>query len=339
MKVLLIRFSSLGDVVLGTAAVEALAQDRPDAEVHVVTKPAFRAVFQGHPAVSKCLQWNPREGLGELARKIRREGYDWVVDLHATLRSRVLRLLVPGPRWSVYRKGALRRRVAARLHRPELLDETHVVDRYVAALRPLGIRAVRRLPRIYPGKTARTRADRLLREGGWDGRSPLVAMAPGARWATKAWPETRWRELAEEIRRMCRGVPVVVGGEEDRELAARVLDTGPGINLAGKTSIPETAAVLQRCTVLVTNDSAPLHVATAVGTRVVALFGPTVRGFGFFPLGPRDVVVELDLPCRPCSVHGNHRCPLGHHDCLERIGRDRVVGVLGILGAHSGGAR
>ncbi len=339
MKVLLIRFSSLGDVVLGTAAVEALARDRPDAEIHVLTKPAFRPVFQGHPAVSKCLRWDPREGLGALIRQIRREGYDWVVDLHATLRSRVLRLLVPGPRWSVYRKGAVRRRIAARLHRPELLDETHVVDRYIAALQSLGVHPARRLPRMYPDEAARRNAERFLREGGWDGRSPLVALAPGARWATKAWPEARWRELAEAIRRGDRWIPVVVGGGEDRELAARVLDPGRGINLAGQTSIQETAAVLQRCTVLVTNDSAPLHVATAVGTRVVALFGPTVRGFGFFPLGPRDVVVELDLPCRPCSVHGGHRCPLGHHGCLENIGHDRVVRALGGSGMHSGGIR
>ncbi len=328
MKVLLIRFSSLGDVVLATAAVEALAEDRPDVELHVLTKPAFREVFQGHPGVSKCLPWDPGEGLGALARRLRRERYDWVVDLHATLRSRILRFLVPGSRWSVYRKGALRRRLAARLHRPGLLKAVHVVDRYIAALQPLGVRPVRRLPRMYPDDEACRGGERLLREGGWNGRTPLVALAPGARWATKAWPEARWRDLADAIRREGRGLPVVVGGEEDRELAGRILGDGPGIPLAGKTSILETAAVLDRCQVLVTNDSAPLHLATAVGTRVVALFGPTVPGFGFFPLGPRDVVVELDLSCRPCSVHGAPICPVGHHGCLENIGLDPVIRQL-----------
>ena len=325
MKVLLIRFSSLGDVVLGTAAVEALARDRPDAEIHVLTKPGFRAVFQGHPAVSKCLRWDPREGLGALIRQIRREGYDWVVDLHATLRSRVLRLLVPGPRWSVYRKGAVRRRIAARLHRPELLDETHVVDRYIAALQPLGVRATRRMPRLHPAAGHRSRAEALLEETGWDGKARLIGLAPGARWPAKMWPEAHWAELVKQIRAEGLGFPVAVGGREDHALAERILAGGPGANLCGRASILETAAALARCEVLVTNDSAPLHIATAVGTRVVALFGPTVRGFGFFPLGPRDVVVELDLPCRPCSVHGGHRCPLGHHDCLENIGRDRIL--------------
>ena len=323
MKVLLIRLSSLGDVVLATSAVEALAEDRPDAEIHVLTKPAFRDVFRNHPAVARCLEWDPGEGLAALAGRVRRAGYDRVVDLHGNLRTRALRALTPTVRWGRYRKGSARRRVAVWLRKPALLGRTHVVDRYVRALAPLGVRPGRRQPRVFPAEADHGRVEALLRAAGWAGQ-PLIALAPGARWATKAWPEAHWRDLVARIRGEGPGFPVVVGGAGDRDLAERILAGGPGANLAGETSILETAAVLGRCEVLVTNDSAPLHLATAVGTRVVALFGPTVRGFGFYPLGVADTVVETGEPCRPCHLHGGATCRLGHRACLDRISPEEV---------------
>ncbi len=329
MRVLLIRLSSLGDVVLATAAVEALAEDRPDVEIHVLTKPAFREVFRNHPAVARCLEWDPSEGLGRLAEAVRRGGYDRVVDLHGNLRTRALRALAPTMRWSRYRKGSVRRRVAVWLRKPALLDRAHVVDRYVRALAPLGVRPVRRLPRVFPAEADYGRVEALLRASGWAGQ-PLIALAPAARWATKAWPEAHWIDLVSRIRGEDRGFPVVIGGAGDRDLAERILAGGPGANLAGETSIPETAAVLERCEVLVTNDSAPLHLATAVGTRVVALFGPTVTGFGFYPLGPLDRVLERPEPCRPCSLHGGERCRLGTLSCLEGVSPETVCEDLAL---------
>ncbi|GAB4265008.1 MAG: glycosyltransferase family 9 protein [Deferrisoma sp.] len=319
--------------MLATAAVEALRADRPpDVEVHVLTKPAFREIFLTHPGVAGCVDWDPKEGLVALARMIRRERYDWIVDLHGTLRARALRVLTPEARWTRYRKGTLRRRLAVWLRKPDLLDDTHVVDRYITALGPLGVRRTRRLPRLYPGEAHRGRVNELLASAGWDGAGRLVALAPGARWPTKAWPEEHWRALAGRLQ-AGGAFPVVVGGPEDRELAERILAGGRGANLAGRTSILETAAALARCEVLVTNDSAPMHMATAVGTRVVALFGPTVRGFGFYPLGPADTLVEREIPCRPCSLHGRTRCPKPEATCLATAGPEEVARIVGRMGA------
>ncbi|MFU8856521.1 MAG: glycosyltransferase family 9 protein [Deferrisomatales bacterium] len=320
MKVLLIRLSSLGDVILATAAVEALCDDRPDAEVHVLTKPAFREVFQGNPGVAGLVEWEPAQGLTTLAQKLRAERYGWIVDLHANLRTHLLRLLVPGPRWTRYSKGSLRRRIAVALGRPGLLGASHVVDRYLGAMKPLGVRPLRRAPRMYPGDAERSRARWLLSQAGWREGEPVVVLAPAARWSAKAWPEGHWRELVRNLGGPeGRVFPVLVGSTEDRGLCARILDGERGANLAGTTGVLETAAVLEEARALVTNDSAPLHLAGAVGTPAVALFGPTVRGFGFYPLGPRDVVLEQALPCRPCSVHGGERCREGHHRCLMEI--------------------
>lgn len=339
MKVLLVRFSSLGDVVLATAAVEALGQDVPGAEIHVLTKPAFREVFDGNPRVTRVPAWSPAEGLPALARRVREESYDWVIDLHANLRTRLLRGLVPGARWSVYAKGSVRRRLAVFLRRPGLLGNRHVVDRYVEALGGLGVSGTRRLPVLHPGLARRERMDGFLAEQGWDGKTPLVALAPGARWHTKAWPRERWGDLLAQLEGVAGVFPVLLGGSEEVSLCRGLLANarGRGASLAGRTSLLETAAVLERCRALVTNDSAPLHVAAATRTPAVCLFGPTVPGFGFFPLGERDTVIETNLGCRPCSLHGDPRCPKGHHRCLVDVDALRVFDrVRAIL---SGGER
>lgn len=329
MRVLLVRLSSLGDVVLATAAVEALRAERPEAEVDVLTKPGFREVFTNHPGVREVLPWDPAQGMLRLASLVWGRQYDWIVDLHRNLRTAMLRALTPGSRWSGYRKGALRRRLAVWLGRPGLLPGDHVVDRYLAALGPLGLPPRRYLPRLYPGDGPRSAIEGRLLGAGWDRRAPLVALAPGARWATKAWPPNKWVDLARKIGEN-RGFVALVGGGDEHDLCRGILEGAgvPGANLAGRTSILETAAVLQASASLVSNDSAPLHLATAVGTRVVALFGPTVRGFGFYPLGPADAVVELETGCRPCSLHGDPECPRGERRCLDEVSPDVVFEAL-----------
>jgi heptosyltransferase-2 len=189
----------------------------------------------------------------------------------------------------------------------------------------------------------RQAATRMLADAGWDGRSAVVALAPGARWATKAWPPGQWAGLLRDLRAGGLGFPALLGGPEEASLCGSILaeSGGFGANLAGRTSLVQTGAVLAAAAALVTNDSAPLHLATAVGTPVVALFGPTVRGFGFYPLGAEDRVLEMDLDCRPCSLHGTRRCPRGHHDCLRLLSTGTVLEalrpLLAAVGPDAGG--
>jgi heptosyltransferase-2 len=326
-RILLIRLSSLGDVTLATAALEAIAEELPGVTVDVLVKPAFAEIFAGHPVVAQIITWDEGCSPAAMGKRIEQNAYDWIVDLHANLRTRALRLLVREPRWSVYRKGALQRRAAVKMGRPGWLGEAHVVDRYIDALAPLGISPQRRLPRIHPGVEAQKRAGQLLKEGGWNGEQRLVALAPGARWKTKAWPVEKWVALVRHVAGPMAGVPVLVGGPDEVRLGEDILHYAgnPGVVTAGRTSVVETAAVLEQCDVLVTNDSAPLHLATAVSTPVLAIFGPTVRGFGFYPLGPCDGIAERHLECRPCSLHGGDFCPRGHFRCMEELEAEQVA--------------
>jgi heptosyltransferase-2 len=149
-----------------------------------------------------------------------------------------------------------------------------------------------------------------------------VALIPGARWQNKRWPPQHWRALADRL--TARGLRLVaVGGDDERSLlGGRDVIDGYGLPLGA------TAAVLRRARVAVANDTGLMHLATAVGRPVVALVGPTARAFGYFPYGVAGQVMERPLPCRPCTGHGSHHCPLGHHRCMIDITPDAVAQVV-----------
>jgi ADP-heptose:LPS heptosyltransferase len=153
----------------------------------------------------------------------------------------------------------------------------------------------------------------------------FVAVAPGSIWGTKRWP--RYADLVGQLA----GPVVVMGSAADAPLADQVVAAAPdrAHSAAGALTLRQSAALLERAALLVTNDSAPLHLATGVGTPAVAVFGPTAPSQGFGPMGPRSAIVERHgLWCRPCSPHGPMTCPMGHHACMESIGVDRVLGAV-----------
>src|SRR5438876_764195 len=248
------------------------------------------------------------------------------LDLHGSLRSAALRVLVPSAQWSRYSKRKLARTalIAAKINMYG--KHVPVPVRYFEAARALDVQPDGGPPEFFLAPAARERIARWLAERGLD-RQPFAALAPGAAHATKRWPIRHWVALAEQLRTMGFGLVAVGGpGGGDRELASQL---DPDVhNAAGEFTLQETGACLARAAVLVSGDTGVMHMATGVGTRVVALFGPTVELFGFFPYTSRAVVLERDLGCRPCSAMGTERCPLGHHRCLEDIFPDQVAAAV-----------
>ncbi|MFQ5551703.1 MAG: glycosyltransferase family 9 protein, partial [Gemmatimonadales bacterium] len=158
-----------------------------------------------------------------------------------------------------------------------------------------------------------------LRAHGIAPEEGYVVIAPGATWSTKIWPY--YRELVAVL--WARGIRTVIVGDEGAGVQAV---TDGAVDLCGTTSVRELAATIERARLAVTNDSGPLHLANAVATPVLAIFGPTAPHLGFAPLGEHDRVAEVqDLPCRPCSDHGPQRCPLGHHRCMVDLEPRRVA--------------
>ncbi|MGB7212902.1 MAG: lipopolysaccharide heptosyltransferase II [Gemmatimonadales bacterium] len=325
-RILAVRLSSIGDVILVTPLLRAIRARHPDAHLAVLTKRALVPLLQDDPRVNEVLALEPGESLGSIARRLRRERFTHCLDLHGSLRSRALRLLVPG-RWRGYGKRAVARWALIHLHRDWYRDQVPTPERYFEAARDLDVHPDGGPPEVFVPATAARTADAWLAERQIPRR--FVALAPGAAHATKRWPAESWVALATSLAK--RGIGIVtVGGPEDRVVAAEVAAAAgaAGANAAGAISLIETAALLQRAAATVAGDTGVMHLATAVATPVVALFGPTVPQFGFAPYTAAATIVQRDLDCRPCSAHGSARCPLGHHDCLRLMEVARVEAAL-----------
>jgi heptosyltransferase-2 len=299
--VLVVRFGALGDVILTTPLLRVLRHTLPVARITLVTKAAWAPLFAAHPHVTDVEALGPDEPLRRLARRLRATAWDHRLDLHGSLRSHLLRHLVGG-RWNGWRKPRLRRAVRVWTRRRLGPDPRPAAEQYFAAARALGLAPDGGPPEIRPT------ADDDLRARALAPAARFVALAPGASRATKRWPPSHWEQLATLLREA--DIPTVaVGGAGERALVPAAVDAC-GIGLG------PTAALLRRAAAVVANDSGLMHLATAVGTPVVALFGPTVPDLGYGPYRADAVVLERDLPCRPCSVHGGAHCPLGHHRCM-----------------------
>jgi heptosyltransferase-2 len=325
LRVLCVRFSSIGDVLLTTPLVRALHRRHPEAELYFVTKRAMAGLVIENPHLTGVIALRQNERITDLAGQLRALAPTHGLDLHGSLRSAALRFLVPC-QWSGYSKRKLARTALISTKINLYGKHVPVPERYFEAARAAGldVEPDGGPPEFFLAPPARERIAQWLAQHGLH-TQPFAALAPGAAHATKRWPTRHWRSLADQLRTLGYGL-VALGGPEDRELAAEL---GPGVvNAAGEFSLQETGACLARAKVLVSGDTGVMHMATGVGTRVVALFGPTVELFGFFPYTRRAEVLELDLACRPCSAMGTERCPLGHHRCLEEIFPDQVVAAL-----------
>jgi heptosyltransferase-2 len=322
LRILCVRFSSIGDVLLTTPLLRALKRRHPDAEIFFATKRAMAPLVMENPNLMQVIALDPGERITDFARRLRAIGATYGLDLHGSLRSTALRWLVPC-RWSGYSKRKFARTMLIATKINAYGRHVPVPERYFEAARGLDVAPPPDggPPEFFLAPAARERVARWLAAHDLEGR-PFAALAPGAAHATKRWPTRHWQALAERLQSMGYAL-VALGGPDDRALAGQL---GPTVtNAAGEFSLQETGACLARASVLVSGDTGVMHMATGVGTGVVALFGPTVEPFGFFPYKSRASVVELDINCRPCSAMGTEHCPLGHHRCLDDILPDQVV--------------
>jgi lipopolysaccharide heptosyltransferase II len=330
---LVIQTAFLGDVVLTTPLLEALAARH--GPVDVVTTPAATPLLETHPAVRRVIPYDKRgkdrgfAGLVRLAGALAAERYEAAYLPHRSLRTAALAWLARVPTRVGFDDGW---RVLYTDVRPRP-RESHEMDRLLALAGAVPRGSGPSGPSLQVTIADRTATEGFLREHAI--REPFVALAPGSIWGSKRWPY--YTELAQRL--SDRAAIVVVGGREDGGLAAEITAAvawsgGRAVSGCGRLTLRQSAEAIRRAALLVTNDSAPLHIAQAVGTPTVAIFGSTVPRFGFGPRGPRDQVVELDgLPCRPCSSHGPPSCPLGHHLCMKSLGVEDVLQAIEETGA------
>jgi heptosyltransferase-2 len=329
---LVIQTAFLGDVVLTTPLLAALAARH--GPVDVVTTPGAAPLLETHPAVRRVIPYDKRgrdrglAGFVRLARRLAAVRYEVAYLPHRSLRTALLARLARVPRRIGFADGWPLLYTEA-LPRPR---DGHESDRLLGlgGGAPSGAFP----PRLYPTQEDERIVAGFLERAGVRG-GDFVALAPGSIWGSKRWPY--YKELAS---RLAQREPVaIVGGSEDaalgEEIAAAVRRSGgQAVDACGRLTLRQSAALIGRARVLVTNDSAPLHLASALGTPVVALFGPTIPEFGFGPIGEGNVTLAVaDLACRPCSDHGPPACPLGHHRCMKELHVATVLAAIEETGA------
>ncbi|TLN23343.1 glycosyltransferase family 9 protein [bacterium] len=210
----------------------------------------------------------------------------------------------------------------------------HEVDRILALLGGLGEKAAQSDRVLHCGATRKEREEIgvLLAANGVGEGEKLAGIAPGSVWATKRWTPEGFAEVGEKLSKSGFRV-LLVGGPEDRALCEEIASKigGNSLSIAGKSSLKALSALMERLSLFIVNDSAPLHVAMAKKVPTVAIFGATVRELGFYPLNENSRVVEVGLDCRPCGLHGGNSCPRGHFRCMKDITPRMVLDACGEL--------
>jgi len=340
-RILIVQTAFLGDVVLTTPLLRELRRARPNASLTLLTTATGRSVLDGLPSVDRWLvldkRWD-RDGCRSsrgVLRELMGTDFDAAVAAHRSVRTGVL-LRLSGARLRVGFTGAPG--AWAYNSRVAWDPAKHAAQRYLELSGALGgePRRADPQPRLTVDPAAAARAERMALEHGVGAHDNLICVAPGSVWPTKRWlPEGYARVVAAAPHRGL--VPVLVGSPEELELCRRVAALAPAPVLAGETSIPELVALLARARIVVGNDSGAAHVASAVGTPVVSVFGSTVPGLGYAAFGPLTRVVErAGLDCRPCGRHGARSCPLGHFRCMTEVTADRVLARVDELLAVTG---
>ena len=346
MASLVVQTSFLGDVVLTTPLIAELAKR---SAVDVLTTRPGAEILAGNPAIRNILVYEKRDrdkgvrGFARIVGRVRHTGlngtpppsangtksstiYDAAYMAQGSIRSGLL-TLAAGVRHRIGFDTAAGRafytervRYDPTRHHAERLWGLSMSDCADPPL-PEQIR-----PRVYPGEDERRVVDKLLASAGIV--PPFIAVAPGSAWGTKRWPF--YPELAVLITKQ--HPVVIIGGNGEVELAETIIaavEPGRAVSAAGSLSLLASAEVIGRAAALVGNDSAPQHLASAMGTPTVTLFGPTTPDFGFGPLAPGSVALGVtQLACRPCDRHGPMRCPLGHWRCMRELSSRQVHEIL-----------
>ena len=263
----------------------------------------------------------------KMVEKIKMKDFDLAIIPHRYLRSALLAYLARVPQRIGFDKS-----VGSFLFTKKVTYQSnwHEVERNLHLLDDFSYDLLDGTPELFPSTEDYSYASQLLRDSGVKENDKTVGIAPGSVWATKRWLPERFAEISDLLIKEAGAKVIFLGSNEDEELCsetANLMEEKPVI-LAGKTNVLQSAAIISKCKVILSNDSAPVHIASAMKKPVVAIFGSTIPEFGFAPYGEGNIVIEKKMECRPCGIHGKNRCPEKHFKCMTEITTKEVVQAL-----------
>lgn len=321
--VLIIQTAFAGDLILTTPLISETKRCIPEARIDVLCIPSTADLLLQHPAVHDRIVYDKRQrkpGLLAVMNILRSKNYALCFSPHRSLRSALLARSSGAPVRIAFDTSA-----ASFLYTStaEYRQDLHEIRRNLSLLENAGYHPdMNTAPRLYPSGEDTAAARALLP----DHSAPIVCIAPGSVWATKRWTEEGFAEITSHFSRTY--TVVLVGGKADRDLCDRIITRAgvAAVNAAGALSLLGSAAMIGKSDVLISNDSAPVHMASGVDTPVVEIFGATVPGFGFTPFNVSHRIVQREgLDCKPCGIHGGEQCPIKTFACMKELSAGEVI--------------
>jgi heptosyltransferase-2 len=336
-KILIIRLSAIGDVLLTTPVIRMMKRRFPESSIDFVVKEEYVPLLRSNSNLNFIWGFDPDKGFAELRRvlrEIRAVRYDLVVDFQVNLRSIIVSLFSMG-RQKVHVRLKRWKRFLLVHFRIDLYSKVEPVPiRFLQSLKSFEVKDDGKGLDLAVEEDAQRTILQELEKRSLNQKQKIIAIAPGAGRATKRWLEKGFADVSDHFLRIGYCV-VLMGGRQDQKVCQRIsrhINPAP-LNFSGLLSLEESTALLSRSDLLITNDTGLMHMASALGKPVVAIFGPTSRHLGFMPFRTAAVVVERPLSCRPCSYHGTEHCPKDHFKCMKEI---RTIDVIRAAEAFAG---
>ena len=320
MKFLIIRFSSIGDIVLTTPVVRCLKKQLPDSEIHFLTKQSFGTIVENNPYIDKVHllthSWET------VVHELKQENYDYIIDLHHNLRTLRLKKDL-GIKSFPFNKLNIQKWIYTNL-KWNMMPDVHIVDRYVKTVESFDIKNDGEgLDYFIPGKDEVKQSDIPVSH-----HLGYIGLVIGAAHNTKKLPVEKLKELCSKIDHPI----ILLGGKEDNEIAKQIASEDPikVYNACGKFNLNESADLVRKSKLIITHDTGLMHIAAAFKKKIISVWGNTVPEFGMYPYYGKDQIPNSKfeikgLRCRPCSKIGYTKCPRGHFKCMRQISMDAVV--------------
>ena len=327
-KILIIRLSSIGDVILTTPLIRAVKNKYPNAQIDFVIKDIFADVVRTNLYLNNLYVYSKKENnLKEIKQKIKAEKYDLIIDIHKNFRSLYLRF-GSGAKKTVHHKKYILIRTLLVKWKINLFKEIiPSFKRYFNAVKSLEIEYDGLGTDLIIPKENTDNIKKILVKDGKEENQLFVALCPGASFDNKRWKPEGFAEVADYLIKEKNAFIGFLGGKEDLDLCHNIknLMDSKSFNYAGKFKILESAALLKESDMVITNDTGLMHIAQTQKKPVIAIFGPTTKELGYFPLPEKSSVVEYDISCRPCTHIGLHDCPKSHFKCMNEISSQQII--------------
>lgn len=317
-KILIIRFSSIGDIVLTSPVVRCIKEQKPEIEIHFLTKKSFKSLLENNPYISKI--HTIEKNVSEVIEDLKKENFDFIVDLHHNLRSAETKLKLNKPSCS-FQKLNLKKWLLVNM-KVNKMPDLHVVDRYLKTVETLGIKNDNKgLDFFIPTKDEINLSSLPITH-----QNGYIGFVIGAKFATKKLPTSKIISICKKLNQPI----ILLGGKEDITVANEIeKELGANIyNTCGKYNLNQSASLIKQANKIISHDTGLMHIAAAFKKEIISVWGNTIPALGFAPYLPHSsskIVEVRNLSCRPCSKIGYDKCPKGHFKCMMEIDEGKII--------------